>query len=198
MRCDVCDVDSTFFGRQVLPGGIRTGNEFDVMAEPKGVPDDCTDEWKQKVEDWKSDMHSHSYLSVDEFDKFDWNQKTTKSGVIPLDEYKELRGSNKYPQSWSSFISGPDIITIDMDSADMILDGKTVVLDAYEPLGYLSKKSSEAEVVSLESGHRIYVLYEWDVLYSEWFDWKIESIIEPMRKLKEEYEDVRYVFGFDN
>lgn len=178
--------------------GISTGDGFDVIAEPKGVPHDATEEWKQEVEKWRGDMHSHSFLSLEEFDAFDWNQTTNKSGVIPLSEYKELAGTNEAPKSWSGFVSGPGIIVVDETAAEKILAGETVVLEPYDPLSRIKGEEPKSQMVSLESGHNIHVDYTWTVLYSEWFEYKIQSVIEPMRKLKEEYEDVRYVFGFDN
>ena len=174
--------------------GVRTGDGFDVIAEPRGVPDDATTEWKEKVEYWGCDMHSQSYLYPEDFDNFDWTQTTQKQGVITLDEYKELKGTGKCPDSWSGGVGGPNIVTIDTDEADKILNGQTVVVENRNWSGGIEN----VNLVNLESGHQIYVIYTWEVLYSEWFDHKIEQVVEPLRKLKEKYEDVRYVFGFDN
>lgn len=179
--------------------GIPTGDGFAVIAEPKGVPDDATEEWQKRVEEWDCDMHSQSYLTLADFDAFNWDQTTNKQGVIPLSLYKALAGTNKAPNSWSGFIGGPGIITVDEEAAEKILKGETVVVEAHDPFAKIrGEKPKVVDMVSLESGHNIHVLYTWKVLYSEWFDYKIEEVIEPMRKLKEEYEDVRYVFGFDN
>ena len=178
--------------------GISTGCGFSVIADPKGVPADCTPEWKEKVDQWDGDMHSHSYLTLDEFDKFNWDQSTVKSGIITLEEYKELKPTGASPESWCGMTSGPGIVVVDEKAADKILAGETVVLVPHNPFSLMEKKKPESVMVSLESGHIINVNYNWSVLYREWFDHKIKNVIEPMRKLKEKYEDVRYVFGFDN
>lgn len=179
--------------------GITTGEGFSIIDEPRGVPDDCTPEWKEQVDQWRGDMHSHSYLSVEDFDNFNWNQLTNKQGVIPLDEYKKLAGTNQCPGSWSGGISGPNIITVDEDAAEKILREQSVVVDEYViPDRRLTRDKSKGHLVSLESGHNIWVLYKWTILYSDWFEYKIESIVKPMRTLRKEYEEVRYVFGFDN
>ena len=178
--------------------GVRTGEGFDVIAEPRGVPKDATKKWKKEVKNWGCDMHSQSYLSVEDFDNFDWSQKTSKWGTIQLNQYKELRGTGKSPEDWSGSVFGGKTITISMDEANDILDGKTVTIEEDNYFGKLRGEEPKIHLVNLESDYQIYVSYEWEILYSEWFDYKIKAVVEPLRKLKEEYEDVRYVFGFDN
>lgn len=172
--------------------GIRTGAGFDVIAQPKGVPADCCDEWKEYVKQWDCDMHSTSFLSIDEFDAFDWNQVTMKYGVIPLSVYKELRDSGNSPESWSGGISGPNIIVIDTDIADRIIAGENIELQASD---YFGKPQGEKKPAS---EFDVYVGYEWPVLYKDWFEHNIKTIVEPLRELSKKYEDARIVFGFDN
>lgn len=174
--------------------GIKTGDGFDVIVEPRGVPEDATPEWNEEVEQWEIDMHSHSYLYPEDFDNFDWSQTTQKQGLISLEQYKELKGTGKCPETWSGGVSGANIVTVDTDDANEILNGQTVVVENRNWVGEVEN----VNLINLESEKEIYVVYEWDVLYSEWFDHKIKGIVEPLRKLKEKYEDVRYVFGFDN
>lgn len=178
--------------------GIPTGDGFAVIAEPRGVPEDCSKEWKGEVKQWGGDIHSTSYLTVEDFDAFDWGLTTMKSGIIPLDEYQTLNPTGASPESWSGMITGPDIVVVDMESADLILKGDMVVVEPYDPMVSLRRGDKKSVMVSLESGHNVHVNYFWKVKYSEWFDHKIKNIIEPMRELKKKYEDVRYVFGFDN
>lgn len=178
--------------------GVPTGDGFAIISEPKGVPDDATEEWLENVDQWDSDMHSHSYLTLEDFDSFDWNQTTNKYGVISMKEYKELRGTNKTPDSWSGSISGPKMITVNEDAAEKLLAGETVAVEEEDFFARMRGEKPKVHLVSLESDYTINVAYKWTVLYSEWFDNKIAGVIEPMRKLRQEYEDVRYVFGFDN
>jgi len=156
--------------------GCKTGEGFEVIAEPRGIPEDATEEWKKECEDWYGDFHSHSWLTPEDFDKFDWSQKSIKTGIIPIEEYRELRGTNKMPPNgWSGGISGPDIVIISQEQADGILGGS---------LG--------------EEGVMYYVEYYWSVLYSNWFNHCITDTVEPLKKLKEQFEEVRIVFAFDN
>jgi hypothetical protein len=176
--------------------GIPTGEGFAVIAEPRGVPEDCTTKWAKEVEEWGGDLHSHSYLRVQDFDDFDWSQKTILNGIIPLDEYKTLRVSGESPETWSGMISGPDVVVVDQEAADQILEGHSVVVNPYEPI--FSHKEKNATMVSQKTNKRVYVNYRWEVEYREWFAHKIEDVVEGMRGLEEKYEDVRYVFAFDN
>lgn len=183
--------------------GISTGSGFDVIAEPRGVPEDASDGWKEMVEDWGRDMHSHSYLTIEDFDNFDWNQFTMKYGVISLNHYKKLRGTSQSPNSWSGAIFGSNNITVSTDIADVILAHPEIGLSIKETSNGPWRFRDEVVVIDEENGKPasefdIMVDYQWPVRYGEWFYYKIKNIIEPMQKLKEQYEDVRIVFGFDN
>lgn len=155
--------------------GISTGEGFKVIAEPRGVPDDASEQWKETVERWGSDMHSQSWLNISDFDKFDWNQVSMKRGVITLDEYKKLRGTNQSPDYWCGSVGGGNTRTLTEEEADKFLDSGS------EP-----------------NGESLYVAYQWSVLYSDWFKWKIQRVIEPLRELTKKYGDARLCFGFDN
>lgn len=172
--------------------GVSTGAGFDVIAEPRGIPNDVSDKWRKETKEWDCDMHSHSFLYLDDFDKFDWNQLTVKYGVIPLDSYKELRGTDKTPKGWCGSTSGGNVITISEDMANDVLDGKLTKLTREKD--WLRKDNETRPIEDWD----INVEYSWSVMYSEWFENNIKNVIEPLRELAEVYEDVRFVFGFDN
>lgn len=217
--------------------GIKTGEGFSVIAEPRGVPEDLSEKGmkffclpiaaseeledeededgnyyvsRKKAEEWVNkygdkiisidgadyvtnpDYHSNNYLYLEDFDKFDWNQVTMKYGIISLEEYKKYKDTTKSPTQWSGAISGGNIITINTQEADKVLSGKVKILT--KEAGFLNKDSVTAAV----DDWNIFVNYEWPVLYSEWFEANIKNTVEPMRKLKEQFEDVRVVFSFDN
>jgi hypothetical protein len=172
--------------------GVSTGAGFDVIVDPRGIPSDASDEWLETTKEWDCDMHSHSFLYIDDFDKFDWNQMTVKYGVISLEEYKQLRDDNESPDSWCGATSGGNIIIISEDEADKVLDGKKTILTRSDD--WLDKD----EVTKPVDEWDISVEYSWSVLYSEWFESNIKNIVKPLRELGELYEDVRFVFGFDN
>lgn len=222
--------------------GISTGEGFSVIAEPKGLPDDISEEGlkffcygitddeelmdeetlnergeyvyyvsrdtaNKWVNDYGSkmitidgenfvtncDYHSDSYLTVEDFDNFDWNQLTMKYGVVPLEQYKDLRLLNKSPKEWCGAISGGNIVTISEDEADKILDGNTeLMLTRHDRFSRVEPETKPASEWDVEVG------YQWSVLYSEAFEHNINGTVEPLRKLSEKYEDARIVFSFDN
>lgn len=220
--------------------GVKTGQGFDVIAEPKGLPNDisdvalkyfcyeitdnddladheidgvyrvgryCAAEWMLHYDckistigdkDYVTnpDYHSSSYLTVEDFNNFDWNQVTMKNGIISLSQYKELRDTNKTPDTWSGGVGGGNTITMSDDEADEILDGNTEMLLTRDNKN-MFRPDAEPETKPA-SEWDIYVQYQWSVLYSKWFEKNIQNTVDPLRKLKEKYEDVRIVFAFDN
>lgn len=156
--------------------GCITGEGFSVIAQPRGIPDDASNEWIDVAESWDGDGHSFSYLTISDFDAFDWTQTSKKTGVIPFWEYINLRGTNRTPDGWSGAISGNNIITIDPNEADAHL---------FSPVPRLE-------------GKEIYVSYSWTIKYSEWFENKIKNVIEPLRELEKKYGEARICFFFDN
>ena len=131
------------------------------------------------------DYYSYSYLSSNDFDKFDWNQVTMKYGIIRLEQYKNLRYTNDAPDEWSCFVGGSDCLIVNTDEADKLLDDE-------KHLSTIMFKSH----IGIEL--KIYVEYEWPVIYSDWFNDEIKYINEPLKKLSNKYEDARIVFAFDS
>lgn len=179
---------------------VRNGNMFSVISEPRGIPNDASDDWKEEVERKRLDMHSHSYLTIEDFDNFNWNKLTMKFGIISLNEYDVIRKTTNPPTSWSNYIAGDDIIIVEPTLANKILKNPEIKVSVTDT-GFLF----EEKIVTIDKKNgepankfNIFVYYEWSVRYSEWFDSKIKNTIEPMKKLKEEYDDVRIVFAFDN
>lgn len=186
--------------------GVRTGSGFNIISEPKGVPDDASPEWLEEVKQWDGDMHSKSWLSIDELESFNWDQESGKEGIISLDQYRELRSTpNACPSSWSGWSSGGNILIVNTETADMILDMDPNLPLAIDELNrdevYEGKIESILDAIvsgTPASEFNIYVKYYWTITYREWFDWKIKTTIEPLRELANEFEDARIVFGFDN
>src|SRR4051794_16548380 len=46
--------------------GVKTGDGFVPIAEPRGLPDDASPKIKADCDRWGVDGHSHSYLSLSE------------------------------------------------------------------------------------------------------------------------------------
>jgi len=175
--------------------GIKTGDGFEIIDEPRGVPDDATEEWMEEVNGWRGDMHSHSYLHVKDFNDFDWTQKTWKRGCITLKEYQRIKIQKTEPKNWSGNVSGPKIVIVEEEEADRILNGETINITSKD---FFRAHTESIEVSLGKEDLEIYVDYEWEVEYWDWFLHKFNNVIKPMQELAKKYEDVRYVFGFDN
>lgn len=189
--------------------GVRTGSGFDVISEPKGVPKDASPEWLEVVERWSVDMHSKSWLTVDELESFNWDQTSDKEGVITLKQYSELRSTpNARPNSWSGWAGGGNILIVNTKTADIILDHDSNIPIPIDELDDIDKVYDASNIESVldsivsggvpASNYDIKVKYYWKVSYRDWFKWQIKNTIEPLRELANEFEDARIVFGFDN
>ncbi len=60
--------------------GIKTGEGFNPISEPKGLPEDVSPEVKQSSDDWDVDGHSHSWHTVADLINYNWHQETISYG----------------------------------------------------------------------------------------------------------------------
>lgn len=63
---------------------VRNYDHCEPISEPKGIPNDVCDEIKSEYEDWESDAHSSSYLTLKEllefdYDKVFWNRRISRT-----------------------------------------------------------------------------------------------------------------------
>lgn len=70
--------------------GIETGAGFVPISDPRGLPEDLSDEYRAAIADeddskvprlWFGD-HSETHLSLKELIDFDWTQTTACAGVV--------------------------------------------------------------------------------------------------------------------
>ncbi len=136
------------------------------------------------------DYHSLSYLYLKDFDNFDWNQTTYEYGLTPIEEYKKMKEIGVFVESSYTGVFDSNCVTVNTEIADRILADEVLDLKQNDMF------SNEKTIKSTEA--IIMVNYKWPILYSEIFKYQIESTVNPMRKLKEQFEDVRIIFSFDN
>ncbi|KKM95452.1 hypothetical protein LCGC14_1188010, partial [marine sediment metagenome] len=105
--------------------GISTGDGFNPIAEPRGVPEDASMEVKRENDYWNCDGHSHSYLTLKELLKYDWEQVTVHRGIISEKEYARMLGTNSStPMNWCGKTYGPDIEQICLSDMYDLIKGK--------------------------------------------------------------------------
>lgn len=54
---------------------VRNYDHCEPLSEPRGIPDDISDEVKQEYEYWEYDAHSASFLTAKELLDFDYDKK---------------------------------------------------------------------------------------------------------------------------
>lgn len=107
--------------------GCKTGDGFDPLAEPRGLPRDLSLALRtESFEDgapWLGD-HSFSHATLAELLAYDYDRVTTKSGVVDSATFAEWRerGSVGAPGSWSGGVSGPDVLHVSNGEMDALLE----------------------------------------------------------------------------
>ena len=144
--------------------GCKTSHGFNPIAEPKGFPEDVTDEVRDKLEDYG---YGYSYFTLKELKDYDWNQTVTHVGVISEEQYIKMKETGENPDSWCGGVCSRDIVTVSSDTMDKIL-AKTMdrnhnvryyVQTDFEPvaykdccLGFYEDTMSELEALIPEDG----------------------------------------------
>jgi hypothetical protein len=188
--------------------GVDTGDGFEPIAQPRGLPSNISDELRTitnkraldecgvdtsdilAVDDvaidevegefWLGD-HSYSYLTVAELLAYDWTGQSTKlRGVIPLAEWldREQRGETRPPPSYCGSTDGPGIRTITQRKA--------------------RRQIIEHGVVAEAPGERLHVQAEWVETYAQAAGAFYSRVLPALVKLDPNPENVRIVFGFDS
>lgn len=104
--------------------GLDTGDGFQIISPPRGIPSDATEEYLKEVKNWGADGHSHSWLYLSEILAFDWNQTTVRRGVVKPDQYIIFKKDGK-PKEWCAWASGPTTKIISNEEMDEFLQSGT-------------------------------------------------------------------------
>jgi hypothetical protein len=195
--------------------GCKTGEGFIPLADPKGLPDDVSDEVKVEAEQMGGDGHSHSYFTLEELQDPQpecgyvghgrgrgayWKLTTKKMGWMQESEYLAwVESGRKPPTSYCGGAYGGNILSLPEES----YIERTKILKASKkelPL-YIGSKHKEL-VEALLAGRKppkcdIYVSGLWEVTYQYAAGNFYTKCMPALAKLGKP-EDVRIVFFFDN
>ena len=82
--------------------GVRDyTNSIVPVSEPKGVPEDCSLYVKKANEDWDSDGHSHSWLTLKEIRDYQSASPTLpRTGLLSPADLSEFDKNGTLPESW--------------------------------------------------------------------------------------------------
>lgn len=156
--------------------GCVTSHGFNPISQPKGLPEDVTDEVRNELEDYG---YGYSYFTLKELKDYDWNQTVTHVGVITEEQYVEMKETGQNPTSRSGGVWGKDIVTVSADTMDKIL----------------------AKTIDRNDNLRYYVQTDFEpITYKDCCLEFHESTIPKLEALIPEGgtdEDVRIIFAFD-
>jgi len=161
--------------------GIKTGEGFDPIDEPRGLPVDVTREVRAEMDGWGDDGHSHSYVGLRELLEYDFDGKAVKQyGVISSKDYEAWSKNRGEPSVYWGASFGPEEITLD--------EAK-----------YLRSVANGQDF----TGKNVNVRVSWVQSYRDAVGKDSEFFTKTMPRMLElsqtNYrEDVRLVFCFDN
>ena len=172
--------------------GIKTGEGFNPISEPRGVPNDASPEYKHQVEEAGRDGHSHSYHTLRQLLDYDWTQTTVLSGWVSAAEWVKWswydRGQGEGPENYSGRIYGAMIEHLTPAQMDAIFDEA-------------EKHDYQARLALAEQHPHKYAQAEWTEPYYRAASNFLADTIPRLLKLAggvEGAEDIRIVFFFDN
>ena len=169
--------------------GCDTGNGFVPICEPRGVPDDVSEQVASESDRMGVDGHSHSWLTVDELLAYDWTQTSKLRGFVNAAEYYEWnhwrRKEGEGPESYRGDIFGGSVEKISEKELRRRIEELTD--------GDWSRQEEKVK----EGLPSVYCQVEWEQPY-----YKVarKFLAETMPRLWRlgKPEDVRIVFWFDN
>lgn len=99
--------------------GIDTGDRVKPIADPRGLPDDLSDDAYLWFRHHGGD-HTESWLEVAEILAYDWSGMQTLRGVLDLNEWRKYRLTGKVT-GWSGDISGDRVEKVSHERMDELL-----------------------------------------------------------------------------
>lgn len=180
--------------------GCDTGDGFEPIAEPRGLPDDLGPEIRDALvrerrlsmadawgDDWwdnpqRIDLgeHSFSWLTVAEILDYDWTRTTKKRGWVGAEQFEVFERDGR-PTSWSGGVSGGSVEHVsNQEMRRRITDGS-------------ARRAATTAV--LES--RYYTCVEWEQPYTDSAARFLQVVQRDIVPLGDP-DKVRLVFGFDS
>ncbi len=164
-------------------------NGFVPISEPRGIPENVSEQVKSEADRWDGDGHSHSWLTIAELLAYDWTQTTKLRGYVSATEYyawnRWRRGNGDGPEGYCGDIGGSRIEKVSEEELRRRIEAVTG--------GDWNRQEDKVK----ESLAHVYCQVEWEQPY---FKPAREFLAETMPRLRRlgQPEDVRIVFFFDN
>jgi len=165
--------------------GCETGEGFTPISEPRGLPDDLSEELRQVRHRYEYDDteihtdfgdHSQSWVTLAELQAVDWEAKYQKTGVVAYSHWKPT----EIPEEYCGGVTGRGI----------------VVMDGRDPrdVEIIRKKAEGYQ----KDGLHVYVKVQWYETVGDLVGSLKTRLIPALESLGGKPEHTRIVFGFDS
>jgi len=173
--------------------GIKTGEGFNPISMPRGLPNDVSKETKRASDGMGGDGHSHSWLTLRELLDYDWTQETGKQGWVDLSTWADWirwdRADGLGPRSHCGDVSGGPVKKVSAEVMDQLAADLDKLRDREDREAFLKKHGST------------YAMATWKTPYYRSAQYLLGTTIPRLLKLAggvNGADDVRIVFFFDN
>lgn len=195
--------------------GCDTGDGFEPISEPRGLPEDMSAELRgiHAEEDsaanydacrlsygcgWVGD-HSFSHLLLSELVGCNWNRRTNQRGVLTPSDFQTFLEKGA-PDNWSGDISGPDVVYVtNAEMAEMLTHAE---FSTDEHFPKLVAMSPDCTVCRVPIGSYVVTKAQWSVSYKESSQTFYTRFLPAMCHFATRnglgQTDMRIVFGFDS
>lgn len=172
--------------------GVKTGDGFNYIAEPRGIPDDASSLYKSETFRWGGNGHSHSWLTVQELMDFNWTQVSVLQGVVDLRNWARWKLFGR-PEEYSGGVFGRSIRTIDET------EFHSIVLEELgtDPMYKLSWAKGPVALRVAKKFKDTYTSVLWEVPYYTCGGAFLSETLPRLWRLGSP-EEVRILFFFDN
>lgn len=196
--------------------GCDTGDGFEPISEPRGLPEDMSAELRAiQADDGESDArsdayklaygcrwlgdHSFSHLLLNELMSCNWNRRTNQRGVLKPESFREFQEKGA-PDSWSGGMSGPGVVHVTNVEMAELLEHAEFSGDAHFPR--LVAISPECTVRHAPIGSIVVTEAQWSVSYKEssqtFYTRFLPAMCHFATRNGISQTDMRIVFGFDS
>lgn len=186
--------------------GCDTGNGFLPIAFPKGIPSDAHPDTVEFLNSFGCDGHSHSWHTLEAFEKYNWDMTAKHRGWVGVIEYAIFKQLG-HPTSWSGGVSGQSIHHVPVDEMEPLYQKHKEFLDPIaksftESGGGVAFMLDERISGMPEELKGLHTQVQWESSYRESAGSFLTHSLPRLRQLAQEEgvgpSDVRMLFFFDN
>lgn len=173
--------------------GIPTGTGFNPISEPRGVPEDASEAYLAMVDRYGGDGHSHSWMTVEDFDNYDWGQGTKHVGLVTLGTPIE----NGVPEFWCGALYGDHYGEVSREEFDK-LNARIYSKEFEDRTEELKFVLATLGTIRDELGYTPVCKFMWETSYRDSVGSKFMNEVLPALRELGSPDKVRAVFFFDN